>query len=42
VLAAKRAGAYCVAVRNRHAHFPQDLSAADVVLESMCSLAIGD
>lgn len=36
VVAAKRAGAYCVAVRNPRAHFPQDLSAADVVLESMC------
>lgn len=36
VLAAKRAGAYCVAVRNPHAHFPQDLSEADVVWESMC------
>jgi HAD superfamily hydrolase (TIGR01509 family) len=42
VAAAKRAGAYCVAVRNPHAHFPQDLSEADVVLESMCELAIGD
>jgi HAD superfamily hydrolase (TIGR01509 family) len=38
VLAAKRAGAYCVAVRNSHAHFAQDLSAADVVLNSMCEL----
>ena len=42
VVAAKRAGAYCVAVRNPHAHFPQDLSAADEVFESMCELAIGD
>ena len=40
VLAAKRAGAYCVAVRNPHAHFPQDLSAADVVLESMCEFEV--
>jgi len=38
VLAAKRAGAYCIAVRNPHAHFPQDLSEADVVLSSMCEL----
>jgi HAD superfamily hydrolase (TIGR01509 family) len=38
VLAAKRAGAYCIAVRNPHAHFPQDLSGADVVLDSMCEL----
>ena len=38
VLAAKRAGAYCIAVRNRHAHFPQDLSAADEVWESMCEV----
>ena len=36
VLAAKSAGAYCVAVRNPRAHFAQDLSAADVVLNSMC------
>jgi len=40
VLAAKRAGAYCVAVRNPHAHFAQDLSAADEVLESMCELTM--
>ena len=38
VLAAKRAGAYCIAVRNPHAHFAQDLAAADVVLGSMCEL----
>jgi len=38
VLAAKRAGAYCIAVRNPRAHFPQDLSGADVVLDSMCEL----
>ena len=36
VVAAKRAGAYCVAVRNPRAHFAQDLSAADVILSSMC------
>ena len=40
VAAAKRAGAYCVAVRNQHAHFPQDLSAADEVLESMCEFRL--
>jgi len=40
VLAAKRAGAYCVAVRNPHAHFPQDLSEADVVLGSMCEFRL--
>jgi beta-phosphoglucomutase len=33
VLAAKRAGAYCVAVRNPRAQVTQDLSAADVVVE---------
>ncbi|HEY6136749.1 MAG TPA: HAD-IA family hydrolase [Thermoanaerobaculia bacterium] len=36
VVAAKRAGAYCVAVRNPRARFAQDLSAADVILNSMC------
>jgi len=40
VLAAKGAGAFCVAVRNQRAHFPQDLSAADVVLDSFCELEI--
>lgn len=40
VLAAKGAGAFCVAIRNRHAHFAQDLSAADVVLESFCALDV--
>jgi len=34
VLAAKGAGAYCVAVRNRRAQEYQDLSEADVVLDS--------
>lgn len=33
VLAAKRAGMYCVAVRNKSALIRQDLSAADVVVE---------
>jgi len=40
VVAAKRAGAYCVAVRNPSAHFPQDLSAADVILDSMCEFRL--
>ncbi len=40
VVAAKRAGAYCVAVRNPRAHFAQDLSAADEVLESMCDFSL--
>ncbi|HEV2722125.1 MAG TPA: HAD-IA family hydrolase [Thermoanaerobaculia bacterium] len=40
VVAAKRAGAYCIAVRNPHAHFAQDLSAADEVLESMCDFSL--
>ena len=35
VLAAKAAGAYCVAVRNPHALSQQDLSAADVIVDSM-------
>lgn len=39
VLAAKRAGMYCIAVRNPHAQIFQDLSAADVVVESMKELA---
>jgi beta-phosphoglucomutase len=38
VVAAKRAGTYCVGVRNPRAHFSQDLSAADVVVQSMCEL----
>jgi HAD superfamily hydrolase (TIGR01509 family) len=33
VIAAKRAGMYCVAVRNKRAFVRQDLSAADVVVE---------
>jgi HAD superfamily hydrolase (TIGR01509 family) len=35
VVAAKRAGMYCVGVRNPRAQTRQDLSAADVVVESM-------
>ncbi|HJQ40775.1 MAG TPA: HAD-IA family hydrolase [Thermoanaerobaculia bacterium] len=38
VLAAKRAGMYCIAVRNPRAAVRQDLSAADVVVDSMRSL----
>ena len=40
VLAAKRAGAYCVAVRNRRAHQHQDLSMADLVLDSFEQLDV--
>lgn len=40
VLAAKAAGMYCVAVRNRRARIPQDLSAADVVLGSFEQLNV--
>lgn len=40
VLAAKRAGATCIAIRNRRAHFAQDLSAADLVLDSFCELDV--
>jgi len=40
VLAAKGAGAFCVAVRNQRAYFAQDLSATDVVLGSFCELEI--
>ncbi|HYO78639.1 MAG TPA: HAD family phosphatase, partial [Thermoanaerobaculia bacterium] len=35
VVAAKRAGMYCVAVRNPRAQTRQDLSAADVIVDSM-------
>jgi HAD superfamily hydrolase (TIGR01509 family) len=38
VAAAKRAGMFCVAVRNPHAQIRQDLSGADVVVESMVEL----
>jgi beta-phosphoglucomutase len=40
VLAAKAAGMYCVAVRAAHARLPQDLSAADLVLSSLCELHV--
>ena len=40
VLAAKRAGMYCIAVRNPHAQIVQDLSAADVVVRSMRELGL--
>jgi HAD superfamily hydrolase (TIGR01509 family) len=40
VMAAKRAGAFCVAVRNRRALVYQDLSAADLVLESFEALDV--
>jgi HAD superfamily hydrolase (TIGR01509 family) len=40
VLAAKRAGMVCVAVRNPRALERQDLSAADVVAESMSELTL--
>lgn len=40
VVAAKRAGAYCVAVRNPHAKQFQDLAAADVVLGSFEQLDV--
>jgi HAD superfamily hydrolase (TIGR01509 family) len=38
VLAAKRAGMYCIAVRNPHAQIRQDLDAADVIVDSMTEL----
>jgi HAD superfamily hydrolase (TIGR01509 family) len=38
VVAAKRAGMYCIAVRNPRAQTRQDLSAADVVVDSMREL----
>lgn len=38
VLAAKAAGMFCVAVQSPHAHVPQDVSAADVVVTSFCDL----
>ncbi len=40
VVAAKRAGAYCVAVRNPDAKMRQDLSEADVVLDSFEQLDV--
>lgn len=39
VEAAKRAGMFCVAVRNPHAQIRQDLSAADLVVGSMMELS---
>lgn len=41
VLAAKRAGMFCVAVRNPRALERQDLSAADVVVDSMLGVTTG-
>lgn len=41
VLAAKRAGMFCVAVRNRRARTPQDLSAADLVLQGFLEIDVG-
>lgn len=38
VIAAKRAGMYCIAVRNPHAQIRQDLSAADEIVESLEAL----
>jgi HAD superfamily hydrolase (TIGR01509 family) len=38
VVAAKRAGMYCIAVRNPRAQQRQDLSAADAILDSMREL----
>ncbi len=38
VVAAKRAGMYCIAVRNPRAQTLQDLSAADVIVDSMAEL----
>lgn len=40
VLAAKRAGMYCIAVRNPRAVTKQDLSPADVVIDSMADVRI--
>ena len=40
VLAAKAAGMTCIAIRNRRAHFWQDLSAADTVLDSFEELNV--
>jgi HAD superfamily hydrolase (TIGR01509 family) len=41
VVAAKRAGMYCIGVRNPRAQTRQDLSAADIVVESMRELDLG-
>lgn len=40
VLAAKRAGMYCIAVRNPNALTRQDLSPADAIVDSMREIAI--
>jgi len=40
VVAAKRAGMYCIAVRNPRAQTRQDLSAADVTVDSMRELDV--
>jgi HAD superfamily hydrolase (TIGR01509 family) len=40
VVAAKRAGMYCIAVRNPNAQMVQDLSAADLIVDGMTSLVI--
>jgi HAD superfamily hydrolase (TIGR01509 family) len=42
VLAAKRAGMTCIAVRNRNALSVQDLSPADVIVESMGDVVVVD
>jgi beta-phosphoglucomutase len=40
VQAAKAAGMFCIGVRNRAAHMPQDLTPADLVVESLTELRI--
>lgn len=40
VVAAKRAGMFCIAVRNPHALEYQDLSAADVIVDSMADVDV--
>jgi HAD superfamily hydrolase (TIGR01509 family) len=40
VVAAKRAGMYCIGVRNPRAQQRQDLSAADVVVDSMRDVSV--
>lgn len=41
VTAAKRSGAVCVAVRNRHARTPQNLDSADLVIDGFPALDLG-
>jgi HAD superfamily hydrolase (TIGR01509 family) len=41
VLSAKAAGMFCVAIRSARARMPQDVSAADLVVGSLCELALG-